>query len=691
MKTKHLLIMLFLFLGTVFSNDAKAQCSASFYAIYDSTGAGGYFFGSTSTGNYTSTTWSFGDGTSSTQSAPYHTYNANGLYYACLTITGPNCQSTVCDTIYVGVSQTCLANFGFQVTGNSASFANFSTSANPSTTTYFWSFGDGTSSNSANPIHQYAQAGNYSVCLSLVDSTAGCYDQFCSSVVISGGSTLCNANFYVTDTIGSIYVSPSVYNASSTYSWVFSNGVTATGPFPSIPSFTPGAYTVCLTVANSLLGCTATSCDSFSVAGAPSCNAAFSSSISGSNVSFTNISTASPSASYYWSFGDGTNSIGFNATHQYSSAGTYNACLNVLDSATNCFDQYCTAIIISGPPVNCNAQFFSADSSGNVYFFAQGNNSGNSYSWSFGDGSAGTGQYPVHQYTSSGYYTVCLTVTNSFLGCTATNCDTIYVSGNPIGNCNALFYYAVDTNTNIAYFTNLSTGNYTNLQWSFGNGTSSTQANPSAPYTPGTYIVCLTVYNNLTACQSSYCDTVVVGNGQASCVPVFFSYPDSTFGATGVYFGVYNTCPGTQYIWSFGDSITGSGASPLHQYADTGWYEVCVTAYTTNGNFTYCDSVYSFRIGNITGIDENAKSFETSIRPNPTSGPVNLSFNLTLAGNVKIELLSIEGRIISTYEDQFTSGLHNYTLNVDGAPAGIYLIRLNSNNQQSISRLIVQP
>jgi PKD repeat protein len=174
---------------------------------------------------------------------------------------------------------------------------------------------------------------------------------------------------------------------------------------------------------------------------------------------------------YIWSFGDGNNSIGFNATHQYSAPGTYNACLNVIDSANNCSDQYCTSIIISGPPVNCNAQFFSADSAGTVYFFAQGNNSANTYTWSFGDGTAGTGQYPIHQYTSSGYYTVCLTVSNSFLGCTATNCDTIYVSGNPIGNCNALFYYAVDTNTNIAYFTNLSTGNYTNLQWSFGNGT----------------------------------------------------------------------------------------------------------------------------------------------------------------------------------------------------------------------------
>src|SRR5579859_7119498 len=38
---------------------------------------------------------------------------------------------------------------------------------------------------------------------------------------------------------------------------------------------------------------------------------------------------------YYWSFGDGTYSDMFNPTHVYQSAGTYIACLGVVDTLQN--------------------------------------------------------------------------------------------------------------------------------------------------------------------------------------------------------------------------------------------------------------------------------------------------------------------------------------------------------------------
>ena len=46
--------------------------------------------------------WTFGDGGSSSQQAPTHTYNTNGAYTICLTITDNCGTDTYCDTLQVG-------------------------------------------------------------------------------------------------------------------------------------------------------------------------------------------------------------------------------------------------------------------------------------------------------------------------------------------------------------------------------------------------------------------------------------------------------------------------------------------------------------------------------------------------------------------------------------------------------------
>ncbi|MBQ4845883.1 collagenase [Pseudoalteromonas sp. MMG005] len=54
--------------------------------------------------------------------------------------------------------------------------------------TYLWQFGDGTQSNTANPIHRYANAGDYVVSLTVTDNN-GASSAVTSSAVITGGDT----------------------------------------------------------------------------------------------------------------------------------------------------------------------------------------------------------------------------------------------------------------------------------------------------------------------------------------------------------------------------------------------------------------------------------------------------------------------------------------------------------------------
>lgn len=59
-----------------------------------------------------------------------------------------------------------VANFQYNVSGSTVSFAHNASNAS----SYFWNFGDGNSSTQPNPVHTYAQGGNYTVTLTVSNS-----------------------------------------------------------------------------------------------------------------------------------------------------------------------------------------------------------------------------------------------------------------------------------------------------------------------------------------------------------------------------------------------------------------------------------------------------------------------------------------------------------------------------------------
>jgi PKD repeat protein len=105
------------------------------------------------------------------------------------------------------------------------------------------------------------------VCLTVSDSVGGCSNTFCDTVIISNATTsTCNvtANFsYTTGASGLVGFNNTSTGTGSftTYSWNFGNGTSsnATNPFATYAS--NGIYNVCLTVSDSIGGCSNTFCD----------------------------------------------------------------------------------------------------------------------------------------------------------------------------------------------------------------------------------------------------------------------------------------------------------------------------------------------------------------------------------------------------------------------------------------------
>lgn len=139
-------------------------------------------------GNVTNWYWDFGDGSDSFDQNPTHTFAEEGLYYVCLTINGPDCQSTWCEEVWVGTITECYNYFTYQTVENSLLFNGFHSSDIPAS--YVWDFGDGTTEMGQEVTHVYSGPGMYYV--TLLTSDDNMCEAISTQMVVVGDSIIYN-------------------------------------------------------------------------------------------------------------------------------------------------------------------------------------------------------------------------------------------------------------------------------------------------------------------------------------------------------------------------------------------------------------------------------------------------------------------------------------------------------------------
>jgi PKD repeat protein len=65
-------------------------------------------------------------------------------------------------------------------------------------------------------------------------------------------------------------------------------------------------------------------------------------------VVFQNISISGNNISIHWKFGDGSNSTLSDPTHTYTTSGSYEVCLVIIDNSCELSDTICQTILITG-------------------------------------------------------------------------------------------------------------------------------------------------------------------------------------------------------------------------------------------------------------------------------------------------------------------------------------------------------
>jgi len=154
--------------------------------------------------------------------------------------------------------------------------------------------------------------------------------------------------------------------------------------------------------------------------------------------------------------------------------------------------------------------------------------------------------------------------------------------------CQADFTYSATNGT--VTFTNTSTGGGLFNNWNFGDGGTSYQYSPTHTYTAtGNYIVCLSIFDSLTQCQDTYCDTIFV---QADTTGTGCNTVSNVVANNNGY--ISGSATGASiYDWTVFDAnwnpiYNTSNSSFSYLPGAYGNYNVCVTSYDSLQNF--CDS-----------------------------------------------------------------------------------------------------
>jgi len=194
--------------------------------------------------------WDFGDGGSSIEENPQYVYTTPGIYSVSLTVTGPGGSDTHTKTDYIDVQWAApVAEFsGFPTVGAPPLMVNFTDASTGQVATYDWNFGDGGTSVTQNPVHQYTGSGVYTV--SLTVTGPGGNDTEVKTDYITVSNLPPTANFSGNPTSGffplMVNFTDLTSGAVNQWRWYFGDGGTSIVQDPAHTYTNSGNYTVSL-------------------------------------------------------------------------------------------------------------------------------------------------------------------------------------------------------------------------------------------------------------------------------------------------------------------------------------------------------------------------------------------------------------------------------------------------------------
>jgi len=585
--------------------------------------------------------WDFGDGATSTLRHPSHSYAAAGTYTVRLTVTSSLGTDSETKAGYIKVAPRVRFT-GSSLSGVAPLDVTFMDITDPGTleiTKRVWDLGEGDPAEEDGPSYTYATPGLYDVSLTVTTSqgeTTRVEPGFIAVLPVI------SATADVTPGTGSalaVFTNQTDLGlfAGATWLWNFGDGNTSTQASPTHNFTAPGVFDVTLTLITA--GGVTETATVATIEVDPV--ASFSSDVTGGTapltVQFTDTSVAgnldSSTWSWSWDFGDGNTSTSRNPQHTYTAAGTYAVSLTISTELGDFTATTPDAIGVIPAPDFTGAPLSGAPPL--AVTFTDGTDLAgatlNSVLWNFGDGNTSANAMPTHNYATPGAYTVSLTVNTSEGSATETKVGYVQVDPIPSFTANATGGTAPFT-VNFTDTSTLGSVVPTGYGWTFGDGGTSADQNPSHTYTiPGVYTVSMTLTSaqgQVTATETDFIAVtpeVTFSAAPASGpAPLMVTLTDTTaIGGLTV----------SDWMWDFGDgspTVTTQTNSRAHTYTTPGNYTPTLTLVTSGGNATGS-------LGAPVQVNP-VPSFSADI----TSGPATLT--VTFTDNTALGNVTVTGR-----------------------------------------------
>ncbi len=444
-----------------------------------------------------------------------------------------------------------------------------------------------------------------SACTTLL-GMPGIWDGNCQCIA---DSSTCHACFTITSPAPwtANFINCSYGGSSSyTYSWWLPNGSSSSSVNENWTFTGAGMFGVCLTMADGN-GCTNVLCDTVYV----DANG--------------NIDT-NPLVMDCLGVTNGPNMPGTPCTTPTGNPGTWNlncTCISAPDSS-GC--QACFTVTQSAPFTGI---FTNCTTGGTPPY---------QVAWAFNATDTVYGSSTTHVFTGPGSYTVCIAAMGADMNWCYT-CQNVLVDSTGTINANASTachagFWAIQAydsayNTtpipNVVWVLNLSSGGSGTYQflWSFGDGTSSTDAYPTHEYSgPGPWNLCLTLTDS-EGCTSNYCDSVSVDeNGLLHGLMVAGHHNNAQLRSNGFTLNVIHAAP--------------------------------------------------------TGIAELPSVAELNAWPNPAQAELNISFNKLNGGEATVSVIDPLGRTVLSEVHNFPAGANRLRMDTGSLEPGLYLLHVGS-------------
>lgn len=211
--------------------------------------------------------------------------------------------------------------------GTPVQFINQSQGEGP--LSYWWDFGDGTSSTKSNPVHSYSSIGDYTVRLAAVNQkgTGTVEHVITISLVEIPEEEPVAYDFLVSDdapAVGQpIFFSNNTLPVDVAIRWNFGDGVTSDEPNPTHIYEQPGVYTVSRVLGEGETAIQSTQIVTVGDSPEASIDVSSSSVLVGELITFTAYTSAADVTSYYWDFGNGSTAGHNRVAYSYSTPGDY--------------------------------------------------------------------------------------------------------------------------------------------------------------------------------------------------------------------------------------------------------------------------------------------------------------------------------------------------------------------------------